>query len=344
MVYHQSVLKLPADQVNVLRARYARRRVCVTGGAGFIGGHLCDTLCSLGADITVIDDLSNSTTVHLAELIDLEPDRVRFVHGSILDDSALRDAVDDTDVVFHLAAIGSIQRSIENPERTWQVNATGTLRVLEAAHATGASRVVLAASSSAYGDPAELPCRESMPARPLSPYASSKTAAEHLIRAWARSYGISTIALRYFNIFGPRQPADSAYAAVIAAFVKSALAGEPAVIFGDGEQSRDFTFVANAVLATLLAGTNPNQLAGEVCNVGAGVAVTVNDLAQRVANIAGVQHRPEHRPDRRGEVRHSLADLTLARELIGYQPVATLDDGLEQTIKWAGAVPAQASR
>jgi len=344
VVYHRSVLKLPVDQVKVLRSRYQGRRVCVTGGAGVIGGHLCDTLCSLGAYVTVIDDLSNSTTVHLADLIDMEPERVRFVHGSILDDSALRDAIDDTDVVFHLAALGSIQRSIENPGRTWQVNATGTLRVLEAAHRTGASRVVLAASSSAYGDPAELPCRESMPARPLSPYASSKMAAEHLIRAWARSYGMSTIGLRYFNIFGPRQDAKSEYAAVIASFVRAALEGRPATIIGDGEQSRDFTFVANAVLATLLAGASPNELSGEVCNIGSGVAVSVNDLAHRISTIAGSEHQPTHRPERRGEVRHSLAELTLARELIGYRPVASLDEGLEQTIRWARTATTGAKR
>lgn len=261
--YDPLAVKLPADKVAKLRTFYEGRGVCVTGGAGFIGGHLCDALLSLGATIRVIDDLSNASLEHLAGLIELEPERVRFIHASILDDDALRDAVAGCQTVFHLAALGSVPRSIEQPQRTWSVNATGTLRVLEAARAAKAARVVFAASSSAYGDQPDLPKVETQAPRPLSPYAASKLAGEHLLAVWAHSYGLSTIALRYFNVFGPRQPGDSAYAAVVAAFTKSLLAGEAPTIFGDGAQTRDMTFIGNAVLATLLAGACPSRLSGQ---------------------------------------------------------------------------------
>src|SRR5262245_13062255 len=211
-------MKFPAGTVERLRRHYEGRPVCVTGGAGFIGGHLVDALLSLGAAITVIDDLSNSTLAHLAGLIELEPERVRFVHGSILDDDAMADAAQGSRTVFHLAAVGSVPLSVAQPQRSWSVNATGTIRVLEAARkawgrSTRGERVVFAASSSAYGDDPTLPKIETQTPRALSPYAASKLAGEHALAAWSHSYGISTASLRYFNIFGPRQSADSAYAA-----------------------------------------------------------------------------------------------------------------------------------
>ncbi len=338
-------MKLPADIVQRLRRHYDHRPVCVTGGAGFIGGHLVDALLSVGATITVIDDLSNSTIAHLADLIDLEPERVRFVQGSILDDEAVAEAVGrggagggaPARTVFHLAALGSVPRSIAEPQRTWSVNATGTVRILEAARRAKAERMVLAASSSAYGNDPALPKVETQLPAPASPYAASKLAGEEALGAWSRAYGLSTVSLRYFNIFGPRQSPESDYAAVIPAFAKRILAGEPPLIHGDGEQSRDFTFVANAVLATLLAGASEKPLAGEVVNVGTGRRVTLRELARAMTAIVeremgGSHPEPVFGPARAGDVRHSLADLTRARALLSYGPIATLEEGLAETI------------
>lgn len=309
----------------------------MTGGAGFIGGHLVDALLSLGAHVTVIDDLSNSRLDHLADLIELDPERVQFIRGSILEPAALSDAIRPgaCEVVFHLAAVGSVPRSIEEPARTWDVNATGTMRVLEAARGAGVRRVVFAASSSAYGDGQRLPMLESAETRPLSPYAVTKVVGEQLCRVWARCYGLSTVSLRYFNVFGPRQAADSQYAAVVAAFATKLLAGEPVVIYGDGSQTRDFTFVTNAVLATLLAGSCPRKLEGEVINVGCGRRTSILELAHMMAEIARSKSpEPEHRPAREGEVPHSLAELSRARELLGYDVICRIEDGLEDTIAW----------
>lgn len=339
-------MKFPAEIFSRLKSAYDGRRVCVTGGAGFIGGHLVDALHSLNAHVTVIDDLSNSDLEHLAGLIELEPDRIKFVQGSVLDDEALKEAVSGgrdgpVRTVFHLAAMGSVPRSLEQPQRTWSVNATGTLRVLEAARAAKAHRVVLASSSSAYGEQAQAGGRamvakvETMLPSPVSPYAASKAAAELLCSAWAHSFGLSTIAVRYFNVFGPRQPAGSAYAAVVAAFARSLLAGEAPVVFGDGGQSRDFTYVGNAVLGTLLAGSADREFRGEVVNIGTGRSTTVNDLAETMARLLGVPHiQPAHQPVRTGDVRESLADISRARQLLGYQPITDLEEGLGETVEW----------
>ena len=329
-------MKLPAEQVDRFRAAINGGAVCVTGGAGFIGGHLVDALVSIGAAVTVLDDLSNSSAEHISELIDLEPDRVRFVHGSVLDDAALDDAIEpETQLVFHLAAIGSVPLSLEQPERTWDVNATGTLRVLERARAVGARRLVFSASSSAYGDAEGLPKNEDMPASPTSPYGASKAAAEALVAAWARSYGLSTVNLRYFNVFGPRQPADSAYAGVVAAFSRALLAGKRPILYGDGTQTRDFTFVANAVLANLLAATSPKPFVGELINVGTGRRVSVARIAQMMADAAGVPElTPELRPARHGDILHSHADITRARTLLGFEPFTTLEEGVKETVEW----------
>ncbi len=348
-------MKFPAEIVGRLRRHYEGRPVCVTGGAGFIGGHLVDALLSLGSAISVIDDLSNSTADHLASLIELEADRLRFIHGSILDDDAVAEATHEARTIFHLGAMGSVPRSVAEPQRAWSVNATGTLRILEAARRNwqgidrakvgAGERVVLAASSSAYGDDPSLPKIESTVPRPLSPYAASKLAGEHLLTSWAHSYGISTVSLRYFNIFGPRQPADSAYAAVIPAFAKRLAAGVPPVIYGDGKQSRDFTAVANAVLATLLAGAVERPLAGEVINIGTGKRTTLLELARMMGDLMGRPNiQPEHAPPRAGDVPHSLADITRARDLIGYAPIQTMEDGLRETLAWILREPARSDR
>ncbi len=328
-------MKLPADKVAKLRTFYERRKVCVTGGAGFIGGHLIDTLLGVGATVSVIDDLSNSTLDHLTGHIELEPDRVSFIQGSILDEEALDKAFDGAQTIFHLAALGSVPRSVAEPQRNWSVNATGTVCVLEAARRAKAERVVFAASSSAYGDLLELPKVETHLPKPMSPYAATKLAGEQLLATWSRSYGLSTASVRFFNIFGPRQSADSAYAAVIAAFAKSLLKGEPPKIYGDGAQTRDFTYVSNAVLATLLAGSAPQKLMGEVMNIGTGRRVSVIDLATQMAIACGVPHiQPTFAPERAGDVKHSLADIGLARQLIGYEPFASLETGLAETVAW----------
>lgn len=332
------VLRLPQEWVSRLRPRFEGQRVCITGGAGFIGGHVLDALLSLGSRIAVIDDLSNSSADHLVELIDIEPDRVRFVHGSILDDAALADAFEGAKMVFHLAAVSSVPRSVEDPERSYAVNAVGTMRVAEQARKAGVSRLVYSASSSAYGQSEKLPKVETDVPAPASPYAASKLAGEQVMLAWAKSYGLSTMSLRYFNIFGPRQPADSPYSAVIAVFAQKLLAGqtsEPPTIFGDGGQSRDFTYVTNAVLANLLAGASQRALAGEVVNVGAGERVDLNALYKMIAELCGTPHvQARFAPERPGDVKHSLADLSLARELLGYEPVVGLEEGLAATIEW----------
>ncbi|MBX3359561.1 MAG: NAD-dependent epimerase/dehydratase family protein [Phycisphaeraceae bacterium] len=351
-------MRLPAEIVGRLRRRLEGAAVCVTGGAGFIGGHLLDALLSVGATVTVLDDLSNSTAEHVAELIDLDPDRVRFVHGSVLDDEAVEEALAGgagrtaAAVVFHLAAVGSVQKSIENPQRAWSVNATGTVRVLEAARRLGVRRFVNAASSSAYGGVAsDAPANERPHARtehespsPLSPYAASKVAAETAVQAWSRSFGLSGVSLRYFNIFGPRQPSDSGYAAVIPAFARRLLAGEPVSIQGDGAQSRDFTYVANAVLATLLAGASEREFHGEVVNIGTATRTTVLELARKMAELCGVPHlEPRFEAARTGDVRHSLADVSRARDLLGYEPAVGFAEGLGETVAWYRSVFAGAS-
>ena len=331
-------MELPAEQFGTLRDAYEGRRVCVTGGAGFIGSHLVDTLLSAGAEVSIIDDLSNSTLDHIGELIELEPDRCRFVYGSILDDRALEDAVRGCSVVFHLGAMGSVPRSVEQPARSFAVNATGTLRVLQAMRAGGAERIVFAGSSSAYGGEAELPARETAYPCPQSPYAAGKLSAEQLVTSWCRTYGLSGVNLRYFNIFGPRQRSDSAYAAVIAAFIDRVSRDERPVIYGDGTQSRDFTFVANAVLATSLAGiaTPDEPLRGQVVNVGMGESTTLLELLEMIIDGCGRTERPEaiFEPARAGDVPHSKADISQARRLLGYEPVTGLREGLAETCAW----------
>lgn len=315
---------------------FQERRVCVTGGAGFIGGHLVDALVSYGALVRVIDDLSNSDGDHITGLVDQNPGQVDFVYASILDPEGLADAVRGADVVFHLAALGSVPRSFEEPERTMDVNAVGTLRVAQAAAAAGASRWVYSASSSAYGNNTALPKVETLLPEPMSPYAASKLMGEHIVHAWAHGFGLEGVSLRYFNIFGPRQPADSAYSAVIAAFARKLAEDapeDPPIIYGDGHQSRDFTPVENAVHANLLAATTRTRLAGEVVNVGCGEQTSVLKLYHRMAELmdrAGTQ--PRMVEERTGDVRHSVADLSRAADLLEYAPIRSFEDGLRDLV------------
>lgn len=309
--------------------------VTVTGGAGFIGGHLVDALLTLGARVTVIDDLSNSDASTIAQQIDAYPEHLRFIQGSILDPISMNSAVEGSRIVFHLAALGSVPKSVEDPARTWVVNATGTMRVLSAAQKAGAQRVVYSASSSAYGDNPTLPKEESQAPEPESPYAAAKLGGESLCRSWSNCYGIDTACLRYFNIFGPRQAADSAYAAVVPAFLKCYLNNEAPTIFGDGTQTRDFTHVSNAVYANLLAAASEKPIKGHTVNIGAGIQTSINQLAQSLGELCSVENLdPIYQPPRTGEVQDSVSDISRAKAVLGFEPVTSLEDGLASTTRW----------
>ena len=305
-------------------------RALVTGGAGFIGSHLAQALGLLGAEVTVLDDLSGGDEANLAGL-----PGVRFVRGSVLDADLVARVTQGCAFVFHQAALGSVPRSVAEPRLFHDVNVTGTLNVLEAARAAGVRRVMFAASSSAYGDSEVLPKVETMPPQPRSPYAATKVAGEAMLSAYAGCYAPDTVSLRYFNIFGPRQNANSAYAAVIAAFAKMLLAGERPAVHGDGEQSRDFTYVDNAAHANLLAARAPGRLDGTVLNVACGRRITVNELAREMAGALGRPGlTPVHQAPRAGDVKHSLADLTRARAVLGYEPVVGFAPGWRR--RWTG--------
>jgi len=311
-------------------------RVCITGGAGFIGSHLAEALVSLGAHVIIIDDLSGGSIANL-ESFARGAKVLEFIEASILNRSILSRCIDGCRYVFHLAALGSVPRSVDQPTLFNEVNTVGTMNVLEAARTAKGNtvqRVMFAASSSAYGDNG-LPWIEKMPVLPRSPYAATKVAGEALLRAYSASYGLDTASLRYFNIFGPRQNANSAYAAVIAAFAKAILAGRRPAIFGDGQQSRDFTFVHNAVHANLLAARQTGSLAGEVFNVGCGGAVSVTQLAQMMAGMLDRSDlEPEYHPPRAGDLMHSYADLAKSQEVLGYRPIINFEIGLRATVQW----------
>jgi UDP-glucose 4-epimerase len=298
----------------------------VTGGAGFIGSHIVAALVALGADVTVLDDLSEGSAEHL-------PAEAKLLQADIADADAR--ALDGVRFVFHLAAKVSVPRSVDDPVGYHLTNATGTLRILEAARAASVERVIYSASSSAYGDQPTLPKHEEMAERPMSPYAASKLAGEQYIRSYAAVYPLDAVSLRYFNIFGPRQKADSAYAGVIAAFARDLLDGRAPTIYGDGSFSRDFTYVANVVHANLLAARHPAPLVGEVFNVGIGQSVTILELAREMAAAVGRRDlEPILKPARAGDVPHSLADLTRIRRELGYSPIADFAPGLRQTLQW----------
>lgn len=311
------------------------QRVMVTGGAGFIGSHLCEALLDLGAEVVVFDDLSGGDIANFSTFSATAGERLKFIKGCILDRELLSQSIAGCLYVFHQAALGSVPRSVETPGRYVDVNITGTFNVLDTAREHGIRRVVLASSSSIYGDSPTLPKIESMPLRPKSPYAASKAADEMLLQAHADCYDVDTVALRYFNIFGPRQNANSAYAAVIAAFAKALGEGNAPVIFGDGEQSRDFTFVENAVHANLLAARAESPLRGEAMNIACGDRITVNQLVHAMAKRYGQPGvQPIYQSPRAGDVRDSLADLTLAQSRIGYRPIIGFEQGLDATVQW----------
>ena len=303
------------------------RLALVTGGAGFIGGYLVEGLLAAEWSVRVIDDLSTGSERNLARVMD----RIEFTRGDIRDGEVLKRVMDGVEVVFHQAAMASVPRSVAMPVLTNSINIDGTLLVLETARQSGVRRVVYAASSSAYGDTEVLPKVETLPATPLSPYALQKFAGELYCRLYSELYGLETVALRYFNIFGPRQDPNSDYAAVIPCFVTAALEGRPPVIYGDGEQTRDFIYVENAVQANLLA-ADAQRASGCVINIAAGKCTSLNGLWQAIREIVGTDLEAQHAAPREGDVRDSLADLTLASELLGYAPGVDLDAGLGRTI------------
>jgi nucleoside-diphosphate-sugar epimerase len=308
------------------------RLALVTGGAGFIGSHLVDGLLDEGWQVRVLDDFSSGLEQNLVGSLP----RIELLQGDILDEVVLARAVAGADVVFHQAAIPSVPRSLEEPVRTNAVNITGTLSVLEAARQAGVRRVVFAASSSAYGDTEKLPKVEDMPANPLSPYALQKYAGEVYCRLFAQHFGLETVALRYFNIFGPRQNPDSPYSAVIPLFIRSCLRGQAARIHGDGEQSRDFTYVADAVQANLKAADAPGG-SGALVNIAQGRRTTLNELMTTIQELTGSEVPPIYGPSRAGDVRHSQADIARAQDLLGYEPVVSLREGLSRTVEGFGA-------
>jgi nucleoside-diphosphate-sugar epimerase len=315
---------------------FAGTRALVTGGAGFIGSHIAEALATLGARVVVLDSLATGKRQNLEHL----QGRVEFVGGTVLDAAAVARAVEGARYVFHQAAAVSVFHSVSDPGLFHEVNGRGTINVLDAARHAGAARVMFAASSSAYGDSEALPKVETMTPLPKSPYAATKIYGEALCRAYTGSYGLDTAPLRYFNIFGPRQAPDSAYAAAIAAFAKAVLSGRRPVVYGDGEQSRDFTFVHNAVHANLLAARRERPVGGEVINVACGQQTTLNELLRQMLDLLGRRDlQPVYEPARAGDVRHSLADLSKARSLLGYEPIVDFRPGLAATLDWyAGAL------
>ena len=301
----------------------------VTGGAGFIGSHIAERLVERGDSVVVLDNLSTGKVANLAGC----RDRITFIEGDLRDLDTVKSACRGVDYVLHEGALASVPRSIADPIASNEVNLNGTLNVLAAAREARVRRVVYAASSSVYGDTPTLPKQEDMPADPLSPYAVSKYAGELYCRSFVRLYGIETVVLRYFNVFGPRQDPTSQYAAVIPLFITALQEGKSPTIFGDGEQSRDFTYVANVVEANLLACQAPDA-SGRVINIACGERITINDLIRALQQLLKVDTEPIYDQPRPGDVKHSVADITRARELLGYETVVAFEEGLRRTAEW----------
>lgn len=305
-------------------------RILVTGGAGFIGSNIVDALLAKGCyKVRVIDNFSTGHRSNLAHCAN----HIELVEGDIRDLEIIEDAVRDVDVILHQAALPSVPRSIKAPITSNDVNVGGTLKLLSAAHKAGVKRVVMASSSSVYGDTPTLPKVESMMPRPMSPYAVTKLVGEHYLNVFAKLYGIETLAIRYFNVFGPRQDPSSQYSGVISKFMTAACDGGACIVNGDGLQARDFTYVDNVVNANLLA-LEAEELNGEVINVACGEKHTLLDLIAAIDHAAGVKLSVTHKQSRPGDVRYSLADIVAARDLLGYEPTVCFADGIGMTYKW----------
>jgi UDP-glucose 4-epimerase len=304
----------------------------VTGGAGFIGSHLVEALLAAGHGVRVLDNLSTGSLANLAPVAD----RVEFVEGDVTDLEAVHKACRGVELVFHEAALASVPRSVADPLATYQACATGTLHILMAAREAGVRRVIYAASSSAYGDTARLPKRETDPTQPLSPYAVAKLVGEQYCAVFHHVYGLETVRLRYFNVFGPRQPPGGPYAAVIPLFTEAMLVGRSPLIHGDGQQSRDFTYVADVVQANLLAVEAP-RAAGKVYNVACGRRTNLLELVERLNELLGTHLKPIHGERRPGDVRHSQADIAHAQADLGFCPCTDLKEGLRACVTYYAA-------
>ncbi len=312
-------------------------KVLVTGGGGFIGSNLVEALLRRGDDVRVIDNFATGRRENLAEAESWAAEgggHYELLEGDIRDPETVRRAVEGCDVVLHQAAIPSVARSVADPLTSHGVNVDGTLNLLLAARDLGVKRFVAASSSSLYGESPTLPKVETMCPDPISPYGLDKLAAETYCRLFHRLYGLGTVALRYFNVFGPRQDPSSEYSAVIPKFTAALLAGRAPTIYGDGGQTRDFTYIENVVRANLLAAEAPEEACGEAYNIACGERISLLDLVERLGRITGREIAPVHGDPRPGDIRHSLADIGKARRLLGYEPVVTLDEGLERTVAW----------
>ena len=303
------------------------KKVIVTGGAGFIGSHLTELLLSRGYHVIIIDDFSTGKMANIEPL--LKNKKVDFIQGSITELPLLQNLFQGVDFVFHQAALSSVPRSVENPLSTNKVNITGTLNVLLAARDNNVKKVIYASSSSVYGDTPTLPKREDMVSNPQSPYALTKLVGEYYCRVFHQIYDLPTICLRYFNVYGPRQDSDSQYAAVIPIFIARVSQNKPPIIYGDGEQTRDFTFIKDVIQANIIGAESD---ACGVFNIGRGENITINDLAKTITRIMEKDLQSEYQPPRVGDVKHSLADISKARA-IGYESQYSLDKGLRETIK-----------
>ncbi len=301
----------------------------VTGGAGFIGSHLVEELTRRGEQVRVLDNLSTGKLRNLAHIPGVE-----FQEGDLADPAACARATEGIDYVLHQGAIPSVPRSVKDPVTSNRANIDGSLNILVAARDAGVKRLVYAGSSSAYGDTPTLPKREDMPTKPLSPYALQKLVAEQYCQMFTRLYGLETVTIRYFNVFGPRQDPGSPYSGVISLFATAVLEGRQPTIYGDGGQTRDFTYVANVVDGVLRACHAPNA-AGEVINVATGGRISLNELLLTMNGLVGTSLTPLYAEGRQGDVRDSQADITKARTLLGYTPLVTLEEGLRHTLAWA---------
>ncbi len=301
----------------------------VTGGAGFIGSNICKRLVSDGCFVRVVDNLLTGKKSNLVDIID----RIEFIEADMGDENIARDAMKDIDIVFHEGALPSVPRSVDDPVASHKHCVDATFTLLLAARDAGVKRFVYAASSSAYGDTPTLPKVETMPPSPLSPYAVGKLVGEYYCSVFTRVFGLETISLRYFNVFGPNQDPKSQYAAAIPAFVTAILKNQPPTIYGDGQQSRDFTYIDNVVEANLLA-ARVNKTDGEVINIACGQAVTVNEIIDMINDSLGKNVKPIYTYPRPGDVKHSLADITAAKNLIGYKPAISFEQGLQKAIDW----------
>lgn len=309
----------------------ATARYLVTGGAGFIGSHIAETLLRRGESVRVLDNMVTGRQSNIDALQGLSG-HLEVIRGDLRDAKTVRTAVEGTEVIFHQGALASVPRSIANPVQSLEININGTQNVLLAARDLGVRRVVYASSSSVYGDTPTLPKHEDMPTSPMSPYAVQKLTGELLCGVFTRIYGLETVALRYFNVFGPRQDPASEYAAVIPRFLTALLEKRQPIVFGDGEQTRDFTYIENVVQANLLATTAPDA-AGAAMNIGCGERVSLNHVLAIAGELFGTEVKPEYREARPGDVHDSLADISKAQRLLGYAPTIRLKEGLARTLE-----------